>query len=123
MIFCQRRDAALPKRHLVPQLSQWSDLELVGGFTALLLFRAQGYKFNIFYPDLLNPTEAPRYFFENDPNGSRDTMILRFNAGPPYEDIAFRCPRSDRRQSNITSAAVARYHAAKGHMAMSISWQ
>ena len=57
------------------------------------LFRVprQGYKFNIFYPDLLNPTEAPRYFFENDPNGSRDTMILRFNAGPPYEDIAFRC--------------------------------
>jgi hypothetical protein len=50
----------------------------------------QGYKFNIFYPDLLNPTEAPKYFFEDDPNGSRDTMILRFNAGPPYEDIAFR---------------------------------
>ena len=59
----------------------------------------QGYKFNIFYPDLLKPTEAPRYFFENDPNGSRDTMILRFNAGPPYEDIAFRCPRNAPRQS------------------------
>jgi hypothetical protein len=27
---------------------------------------------------------------EADPNGSRDTCILVFSAGPPYEDIAFR---------------------------------
>lgn len=27
---------------------------------------------------------------EPDPNDSRDTCILVFSAGPPYEDIAFR---------------------------------
>ncbi|KAK2077408.1 hypothetical protein QBZ16_004253 [Prototheca wickerhamii] len=51
----------------------------------------QGYKFNIFYPDLLDKAKAPTYRVERDP-GSRtgDTCILRFSAGPPYEDIAFR---------------------------------
>jgi len=79
----------------------------------------QGYKFNIFYPDLLNPTEAPRYFFENDPNGSRDTMILRFNAGPPYEDIAFRCPRSVAISAGATANLLIPKccHAAEGYMA------
>eukprot|EP00878_Enallax_costatus_P024071 GHUV01025659.1.p1 GENE.GHUV01025659.1~~GHUV01025659.1.p1 ORF type:complete len:639 (+),score=216.86 GHUV01025659.1:228-2144(+) len=50
----------------------------------------QGYKFNIFYPDLIDRTKAPTYRVEPDPNGSRDTCILAFSAGPPYEDIAFR---------------------------------
>eukprot|EP00882_Tetradesmus_deserticola_P015133 GHRQ01016112.1.p2 GENE.GHRQ01016112.1~~GHRQ01016112.1.p2 ORF type:complete len:196 (+),score=95.91 GHRQ01016112.1:101-688(+) len=50
----------------------------------------QGYKFNIFYPDLLDRSEPPTYRVEADPNGSRDTCILVFSAGPPYEDIAFR---------------------------------
>lgn len=27
---------------------------------------------------------------EPDPTGSKDTCILVFSAGPPYEDIAFR---------------------------------
>jgi len=48
----------------------------------------QGYKFNVFYPDLLDPTQTPRYFLEK--SDSPDTIILRFHAGPPYEDIAFR---------------------------------
>ena len=49
----------------------------------------KGYKFNIFYPDLIDKTKAPTYFIEK--NGSdEDTIILRFHAGPPYEDIAFK---------------------------------
>ncbi|KAI8907604.1 mid region of cactin-domain-containing protein [Powellomyces hirtus] len=49
----------------------------------------QGYKFNIFYPDLLDKQVAPTYVREKDA-GFPDTIILRFKAGPPYEDIAFR---------------------------------
>ncbi|KAJ2078103.1 hypothetical protein H4R24_004712 [Coemansia sp. RSA 988] len=49
----------------------------------------QGYKFNIFYPDLIDRTKAPTYRVERDPNDD-DTCVLRFSTGPPYEDIAFR---------------------------------
>ncbi|XP_023539939.1 cactin isoform X2 [Cucurbita pepo subsp. pepo] len=49
----------------------------------------QGYKFNIFYPDLVDKTKAPTYTIEKDGNSS-ETCIIRFHAGPPYEDIAFR---------------------------------
>lgn len=49
----------------------------------------QGYKFNIFYPDLIDPSKAPTYFIDKDPE-SPDTVLIRFHAGPPYEDIAFR---------------------------------
>jgi hypothetical protein len=49
----------------------------------------QGYKFNIFYPDLVDKIKAPTYAIENDGNSS-ETCIIRFHAGPPYEDIAFR---------------------------------
>ncbi|KAK3727991.1 hypothetical protein QZH41_015937 [Actinostola sp. cb2023] len=49
----------------------------------------QGYKFNIFYPDLIDKTVAPEYFL--DPTAdSHEFAILRFHAGPPYEDIAFK---------------------------------
>jgi len=48
----------------------------------------QGYKFNVFYPDLIDKTVAPTFKLEND--SSPETKILRFLAGPPYEDIAFR---------------------------------
>eukprot|EP01103_Thecamoeba_quadrilineata_P002524 TRINITY_DN12474_c0_g1_i1.p1 TRINITY_DN12474_c0_g1~~TRINITY_DN12474_c0_g1_i1.p1 ORF type:complete len:626 (+),score=185.38 TRINITY_DN12474_c0_g1_i1:56-1933(+) len=59
----------------------------------------QGYKFNIFYPDLIDKSKAPQYFIEKCPQGndsagglgaSNDTCILRFHAAPPYEDIAFK---------------------------------
>ncbi|KAJ4299905.1 hypothetical protein N0V90_005152 [Kalmusia sp. IMI 367209] len=60
----------------------------------------QGYKFNIFYPDLLNKAQAPTYKIEREngrkrgqsfaPAGEDDTCLIRFMAGPPYEDIAFR---------------------------------
>jgi len=48
----------------------------------------QGYKFNIFYPDLLDMTKAPQYVVESGP--TPDTCLLRFRAGPPYEEIAFK---------------------------------
>ncbi|KAF2708162.1 hypothetical protein K504DRAFT_382152 [Pleomassaria siparia CBS 279.74] len=60
----------------------------------------QGYKFNIFYPDLIDKVKAPTYKIEREngrrrgesfaPAGEDDTCLIRFIAGPPYEDIAFR---------------------------------
>jgi hypothetical protein len=60
----------------------------------------QGYKFNIFYPDLIDKTKAPTYKIIREhgrrrgetfaPAGEEDTCLIRFIAGPPYEDIAFR---------------------------------
>jgi hypothetical protein len=60
----------------------------------------QGYKFNIFYPDLIDMTKAPTFRIEREngrrrgesfaPAGAEDTCLIRFIAGPPYEDIAFR---------------------------------
>ncbi|KAK5165862.1 uncharacterized protein LTR77_008785 [Saxophila tyrrhenica] len=60
----------------------------------------QGYKFNIFYPDLVDKTKAPTYRIEREhgrrrgqtfaPAGEDDTCLIRFTAGPPYEDISFR---------------------------------
>lgn len=49
----------------------------------------QGYKFNIFYPDLLDKAKAPTYSVTPCPE-NRDFAIIRFKAGPPYEDIAFK---------------------------------
>ncbi|PAA94483.1 hypothetical protein BOX15_Mlig030086g1, partial [Macrostomum lignano] len=54
----------------------------------------QGYKFNIFYPDLLDKSKAPSYSTEpckDDPQFA----ILRFTAGPPYEDVAFKIVRNE----------------------------
>ncbi|GAB7344601.1 hypothetical protein MBLNU457_3093t3 [Dothideomycetes sp. NU457] len=60
----------------------------------------QGYKFNIFYPDLVDKAKAPTYRMEREngrkrgqtfaPAGEDDTCIIRFIAGAPYEDVAFR---------------------------------
>lgn len=47
----------------------------------------QGYKFNIFYPDL-DPTISPRFTLEAA--DTDDFCIIRFSSGPPYEDIAFK---------------------------------
>ncbi|GAU15990.1 hypothetical protein TSUD_338610 [Trifolium subterraneum] len=49
----------------------------------------QGYKFNIFYPDLVDKIKAPNYTIDKD-GSNGETCIIRFHAGPPYEDIAFR---------------------------------
>ena len=48
----------------------------------------QGYKFNVFYPDLIDRSATPKFFVE--PADHPDFCILRFSAGPPYEDIAFK---------------------------------
>ncbi|RKP27084.1 mid region of cactin-domain-containing protein [Syncephalis pseudoplumigaleata] len=49
----------------------------------------QGYKFNVFYPDLIDKSKAPTYVVERE-SPHADTAVIRFKAGPPYEDIAFR---------------------------------
>ncbi|XP_055629354.1 LOW QUALITY PROTEIN: splicing factor Cactin [Toxorhynchites rutilus septentrionalis] len=49
----------------------------------------QGYKFNIFYPDLINKNATPQYFL-TPCSDNMDFATLRFHAGPPYEDIAFK---------------------------------
>ncbi|KAK1390068.1 hypothetical protein POM88_018246 [Heracleum sosnowskyi] len=48
----------------------------------------KGYKFSLLYLDLID-SEAPTYTTEKD-GESAETCIIRFHAGPPYEDIAFR---------------------------------
>merc|ERR1711920_114118 len=48
----------------------------------------QGYKFNIFYPDLIDPSITPKFRIERA--DSPDFVLLRFSAGPPYLDLAFR---------------------------------
>lgn len=60
----------------------------------------QGYKFNVFYPELMDKTKTPTYKIVRDdgrkrgqtfaPAGEEDTCLIKFMAGPPYEDIAFR---------------------------------
>ena len=40
----------------------------------------QGYKFNIFYPDLINRFETPRFTLEK--SDSPEFVIIRFSAGP-----------------------------------------
>jgi Cactus-binding C-terminus of cactin protein len=63
----------------------------------------QGYKFNIFYPNLVDSTKTPTYKVERNRQrrryvgggggtsaGEDETCILRFIAGPPYLDVAFR---------------------------------
>jgi hypothetical protein len=50
----------------------------------------QGYKFNIFYPDLIDKSKAPTYTIMPDGSKHGETCILRIHAGPPYEDIAFK---------------------------------
>ena len=60
--------------------------------TSCVLQVVQGYKFNIFYSDLIEKAEAPTYALDKDPHADEhgSTCLLRFHAGPPYEDIAFR---------------------------------
>lgn len=48
----------------------------------------QGYKFNIFYPDLIDPTKAPEFHLEATDNP--EFCLIRFHSGAPYEDIAFK---------------------------------
>ncbi|XP_069361710.1 splicing factor Cactin [Maniola hyperantus] len=49
----------------------------------------QGYKFNIFYPDLIDKNATPEFSLKPCPENP-EFAVLRFHAGPPYEDIAFK---------------------------------
>ncbi|XP_039759539.1 cactin [Pararge aegeria] len=49
----------------------------------------QGYKFNIFYPDLIDKSDTPEFSLKPCPDNP-EFAVLRFHAGPPYEDIAFK---------------------------------
>ncbi|RVE52954.1 hypothetical protein evm_002431 [Chilo suppressalis] len=49
----------------------------------------QGYKFNIFYPDLIDKNATPEFSLKACPENP-EFAVLRFHAGPPYEDIAFK---------------------------------
>jgi len=53
----------------------------------------QGYKFNIFYPDLYDKQKTPQYFLEA--TESPDYCIIKFKAGPPYKDIAYKIQRRE----------------------------
>ena len=48
----------------------------------------QGYRFDVFYPDLVDKTKTPQYFLERA--DTDEYCIIRFSAGAPYEDIAFK---------------------------------
>ena len=50
----------------------------------------QGYKFAVFYPDLIDRTQTPTYQLLPDPSGEKDTCLIKFKGGPPYEDVAFK---------------------------------
>jgi hypothetical protein len=48
----------------------------------------QGYKFNIFYPDLIDRSVSPTFAVSRTENP--EVCVLTFKAGPPYEDVAFK---------------------------------
>lgn len=47
-----------------------------------------GYRFNLYYPDLLDKKKPPNY--QISPDVTEEFRILKFSAGTPYADIAFR---------------------------------
>ncbi len=86
----------------------------------------QGYKFNIFYPDLIDKSVTPKYVavdrlvvvasvgvvtlevprrYYLEPADVPEFVIIRFHAGPPYEDIAFKIVNKCVRQRGCVVAA------------------
>ena len=49
----------------------------------------QGYKFNIFFPDLIDKSKTPTYTL-TPCSDNPEFATLRITASPPYEDIAFK---------------------------------
>ena len=47
-----------------------------------------GYRFNIFYPNLVDKTKTPKFFLQR--SETPDMCIIRFESGAPYEDVAFK---------------------------------
>lgn len=60
----------------------------------------QGYRFNIFYPDLIDSPTAPSYKVVKD-DDSGNTCLLVFKAPKPYQDIAFRIINTPWDQSSV----------------------
>lgn len=54
----------------------------------------RGYRFVLYYPDLAAGGSPPQYTVEEDV-GCGQTCIVRFRAGWPYEDVAFRVVNRD----------------------------
>jgi hypothetical protein len=52
----------------------------------------QAFAFNIFYPQLRDPTKVPTYITESDPSHPDTYQLLRFSGGAPYADLVFRLP-------------------------------
>lgn len=48
----------------------------------------QGYRFNIFYPHLIDKTKTPKFTLER--SDAAAMCVIRFHSGPPYEDVAFK---------------------------------
>lgn len=59
----------------------------------------QGYKFNIFYQDLIDNSCTPQYKLTICPE-DKEFCILKITAGPPYEDIAFKVLNKEWEYSN-----------------------
>ncbi|KAL5248067.1 hypothetical protein ACHWQZ_G017294 [Mnemiopsis leidyi] len=59
----------------------------------------QGYKFNIFYQDLIDPNLTPQYKLTVCKD-EKEFCILKITAGPPYEDIAFKVLNKEWEYSN-----------------------
>lgn len=49
----------------------------------------QGYKFNVFYPELVDKKDTPQFYLENVP-GDSEAVIIKFKAGLPYLELAFK---------------------------------
>jgi hypothetical protein len=47
-----------------------------------------GYRFNIFYPNLVDKTKTPKFYLQR--SETPDMCIIRFESGAPYEDVAFK---------------------------------
>lgn len=58
----------------------------------------QGYKFNIFYPDLIDKSTTPSFSISKTDNP--EVCIITFTSGPPYEDIAFKIVNRQWEQSH-----------------------
>jgi len=46
----------------------------------------QGYKFNVFYPDLIEKNSTPSYTLHNCENDN--FCMVKFSAGPPYGNLS-----------------------------------
>ena len=59
----------------------------------------KGYRFSIFYPDMIEKSVSPQYSVKTCPH-NKEFAVLRFHAGAPYQDIAFRIANRDWDQSS-----------------------